>query len=303
MREREKGGGRWVEHTVAAEEAGRTVREILNGPMQVSGRMIQKLTRSAGIRLNRGATHLKRRVRQGDVLAARLAQNEESGLIPEPMELSIVHEDPDVLVIDKPAGLMVHPVAKGQTGTLAHGVAHHFASRGVRARVRPVHRLDRDTSGLLLVAKTAFAHQVLDRQLREREMSRGYLALVGGLPAEGEGRIDAPIGSHPVHRHLRAVSEGGEPAATRFRVVERFTDAALLALELETGRTHQIRVHLAHLGHPVLGDAQYGGRQVDGLRRQALHATRLSFTHPTSGEPMSLESPLPPDLAAVREKL
>ena len=295
--------GRWAEHTVTPEEAGRTVEEILTGPMQISRRMIQRLTRSRGIQLNRRPPFLARKVRAGDVVAARVTRDEEPGLEPVAMELEVVHEDTAVLVVNKPPFLLVHPTSPAHRATLSHGIAHHYAGQGLRAKVRPVHRLDRDTSGLVVVAKSDFAHQHLDRQLRERTFTRLYLALVEGAP-EGEGGVvDAPIGRHRDNPSLRAVRPGGEPARTRWRVVERYAGAALLELELETGRTHQIRVHLAHLGHPLLGDRQYGGRALPGLRRQALHAWRVSFAHPSSGKPVAYEAPLPPDLAEARETL
>ncbi|MBV9774613.1 MAG: RluA family pseudouridine synthase [Gemmatimonadetes bacterium] len=295
---------RWIEHTVSAEEVGRTVEEILTGPLQVSRRMIQRLTRSRGLRLNRGPAYLARKVRAGDVVAARVAAAEEAGLEPVPMELRVVHEDADVLVVDKPPFLLVHPTSPDQRSTLAHGVAHHYREQGLHARVRPVHRIDRDTSGLVLFAKTGFAHQHLDRQLRERELSREYLALVQGVMEQDAGTIDAPIGRDRQHPELRAVRPGaGEPALTRFRVEERYVGATLVRLELETGRTHQIRVHLAHAGHPVLGDRQYGRAGLSLLKRQALHAARMSFTHPATGASLTLEAPLPDDMAQARARL
>jgi RluA family pseudouridine synthase len=296
--------GRWAKHEVTEEEAGRTVQEILTGPLRVSRRMIQRLTRSDGIRLNRHATHLQRRVRAGEVVAARVASAEEAGLEPVEMPLDVVYEDADLIAVNKAPFLLVHPVAPHHRATLAHGLTHHFLAQGLHTRVRPVHRLDRDTSGLMLVAKSAFVQQILDRQLRDRELRREYLALVAGVVEAEEGTVDAPIGRHPRDPMLRAVSpEGGEPARTHFRVVERYADATLVELELETGRTHQIRVHMAYLGHPVLGDERYGGPPVEGLGRQALHAGRLSFLHPTTGERVELEVPLPDDLARVRAEL
>jgi 23S rRNA pseudouridine1911/1915/1917 synthase len=305
MPEDQRGGAprKWMDHTVTAEEAGRTVQEILTGTMDVSRRMIQKLTRAKGIQLNRKPGFLARKVRAGDVVSARVGGDEAAGLTPVEMDLEIVHEDADVLVVNKPPFLLVHPTQPEQTRTLAHGVAHHFERTGVRAKVRPVHRIDRDTSGLVLFAKTAMAHPKLDRELREGRIGRDYLALVHGVVAEDQGVVDAPIGRHERHPNLRAVRPGGEHAVTRWRVRERLPDATLLELELETGRTHQIRVHMAHAGHPVVGDRQYGGRAVAGLKRQALHAWRLVFPHPTTGERMALESPLPEDLARVRDAL
>lgn len=295
-------GGRWSRHTVEADEAGRTVQEILTGPLGVSRRMLQRLTRGRGILLNDRPTFLARRVRAGDVVAARTSFAEPAGLEPVPMPLHVVYEDADVLVIDKPPGLLVHPLSPAHRATLAHGIAHHFRQQGLQTRVRPVHRIDRDTSGLLLVAKSAPAQHRLDRQLRAREISREYLAFVHGTVGADEGVIDAPIGRHPRSPPLRAVRPDGEPARTRYRVVQRFSDATLLCVELETGRTHQIRVHLAHLGHPVIGDRAYGGSTAR-IGRQALHAWRLSFSHPSRDERLRFEAPLPPDLEALRARL
>lgn len=301
-REGQEAPRRWAKHAVTAEEAGATVEEVLREQLGVSGRMIQRLTRSKGIRLSGRPTHLGRKVREGEVVEARTSQEEEPGLEPVAMELKIVHEDRDLLVVDKPAGLLVHPISPRHTRTLAHGITHYLLAQGIHAKVRPVHRLDRDTSGVLLVAKSAYVHQHLDRQLRERTLERRYLAFVSGVVEGDEGVVDAPIGRHPSAPHLRAVRGGGEAARTRYRVEERYAGATLLAAELETGRTHQIRVHLSHLGHPVLGDREYGGAS-PLVSRQALHAHRLSFTHPTLGDRISLDAPLPPELERLREAL
>jgi RluA family pseudouridine synthase len=292
-----------MEHTVTEDEAGRTVQEVLTGPMQVSRRMIQKLTRAHGILLNRRAAFLGRKVKAGDVVAARLGFDEEPGLAPVDMPLSIVHEDADVLVIDKPPFVLVHPTSPAQTETLSHGVAHHFAQRGVRAKVRPVHRIDRDTSGLVLFAKSAVAHQRLDAQLRDGAIDRVYLALVDGVVDGEQGEIDAPIARDPRNPNLRVVRPGGEPARTRWRVAERFLRATLLEVELETGRTHQIRVHMLHAGHPVIGDRQYGRVGLDLIRRQALHASRLTFTHPSTGERLTFDAPPPGDIQSAIDRL
>lgn len=293
---------RWTEHTVTPEEAGRTVEEILTGTLGVSRRRMQKLTRGRGILLNRRPAFLARKTRVGDMVAARLVWDEEPGLEPVPMTLDVAYEDAEVLVVNKPPGLLVHPTSPEQRATLAHGIAARYADQGVRRKVRPVHRLDRDTSGLVLFAHTAAAQQRLDAQLREETLRRQYQALVGGVLADEKGAIDAPIGPHPRHPHLRAVRpEGRAPARTRYQVVERFADATLLRLELETGRTHQIRVHLAHAGHPVLGDRQYGG--APGFPRQALHAGRLTFLHPGTGESVEVQAPLPADMAALVKEL
>lgn len=293
----------WLQHTVTAEDAGRTVREVATGALGVSGRMIQRLTRSRGISLNRKPAQLARKVKAGDIVAVRVGEDADSSLGPVSMGLDVVHEDDDLVVVNKPPFLLVHPVAPHHTRTLAHGIAHHLRAAGVRAKVRPVHRLDRDTSGLVLFAKSAFAHQHLDRQLRERTMRRVYLALVEGCVETDHGVIDAPIARRREQPALREVRTGGDDARTSYRVLERLDGATLVELELETGRTHQVRVHMAHLGHCVLGDAQYGGRGVPGLERQALHAWKLGFSQPRTGAMVEVKAELPADLAAVRERL
>lgn len=290
---------KWLEHTVADDEAGRSVQEIATGVMGISGRMIQRLTRSRGITLNRRPAHLAKKVRAGDVIAIRTADTEGTELDPVPMQLAIVHEDDDLMVIDKPPFLLVHPVAPHHRATLAHGIAHHYLGQGLRAKVRPVHRLDRDTSGLILIAKTAFAHQHLDRQLRERRLRREYFALLNGTVGEESGEVRARIGRRAGAPSLREVRADGDEAVTRYRVLERLREATAVALELETGRTHQIRVHMAHIGHPVIGDAQYGGPRHPRLARQALHSWNLSFEHPRTGAGMNLTAPPAADIDAV----
>ncbi|MBW3628557.1 MAG: RluA family pseudouridine synthase [Gemmatimonadetes bacterium] len=294
---------RWIAHTVTGEEAGKTVEQLLIDSMRISRRMIQRLTRASGIQLNRRPAYLARLVRQGDVVTARLDWAEESGLRPVPMELAIAFEAADLLVLDKPPFVLVHPPTPQHDATLAHGVAHHLLQSGVQTKVRPIHRIDRDTSGLVLFAKTAVAHHRLDLQLRDHTLRREYLAFVEGGVENAEGEIDAPIGKHARSTELRAVRPDGEPAITRYRVVERLAGATLLTLELETGRTHQIRVHLAHLHHPLIGDRAYGARESALLRRQALHCSRLSFLHPTTETPQTVEAPLPADLMQLHERL
>ena len=294
---------RWTEHTVTPEETGRTVQDILTGPMGVSRRMIQRLTRAKGLRHNRRPPWLTAKVRAGDTVAARLQGAESAGLEPVEMELAIVHEDADVLVLDKPPFVLVHPTSPEQGQTLAHGVAWHLREQGTYSAVHPVHRIDRDTSGLVLFAKTAHAHHRLDVQLRAGQIGREYLALVDGVMGDDRGTIDAPIARDPRNPALRAVRRDGEAAVTRYEVVERYPRATLVRLELETGRTHQIRVHMLHAGHPVLGDRQYGRRGVQTIKRQALHAARLAFIHPSSGDALKLEAPLAADMQAAVEAL
>ncbi|MFC4769322.1 RluA family pseudouridine synthase [Effusibacillus consociatus] len=292
----------WKEYTIPAEQDGVILQDILTGPMQISRRMIQKLTRSKGILYNGKPTFLKRQVKKGHVVQVAVEVSNRQSLVPEAVPFDILYEDEAILVVNKPAGINVHPIHPGQTGTLANGIAKHWQDQGLALPVRPVHRLDRDTSGILIVGKSAFAHQHLDRQLRERELGRVYLALAEGEVQQDRGTLTYPIGNDPRNPAKRKVREDGNPAVTHFSLMERLDGATLVELSLETGRTHQIRVHLAHYGHPVLGDRQYGHTS-PLIRRQALHASKLSFTHPGTGEKMVLEAPLPEDIAAVIEKL
>ncbi len=261
----------------------------------------------------------------------------ESTLGPEAIPLDIVHEDEDLVVIDKPAGMVVHPAPGAETGTLVHALLHHCGDSlsGVGGVARPgiVHRLDKDTSGLIVVAKTDAAHRALAAQFADRTAGRRYLALVHGVPERSDARlaglpgvafepggiirIATNIGRHPKDRQRMAVLRaGGRPAVTRMKLEEGFgTAAALVSCKLDTGRTHQIRVHAAHVGHPVIGDPVYGRRRFPGslgeaaraaaeaFPRQALHAAELTFRHPSSGEMMTFRTPLPADMAALLARL
>lgn len=234
---------------------------------------------------------------------------------PQAIPLQIVHEDEHLLIVDKPAGLVVHPAAGHRDGTLVNALLHHAPELARLPRSGLVHRIDKDTSGLLMVARTLVAHKFLVEHLQAREIEREYLAVVHGSMTGG-GTVDAPIGRHPVDRKRFAVREGGREAVTHYRIAERFVHHTLLRLKLETGRTHQIRVHLAHIRHPLVGDPAYGGRPrlpagagaelietLRAFRRQALHAARLGLVHPVRGEFLSWESPLPEDMANLLAQL
>ncbi len=233
------------------------------------------------------------------------------------MDIAVVYEDQHLLVVDKPAGLVVHPGAGNPDGTLVNALLHRDPELIRVPRAGVVHRLDKNTSGLLVVARTLLAHKRLVSALKDRQVEREYLAVVHGLLRAG-GRVDAPVGRHRVHRTRMAVNDAGRPAATRYRVERRFRAHSLLRLALESGRTHQIRVHMAHIDHPLVGDPVYGGRlrlpagagtelteRLRAFKRQALHAEQLKLRHPVSEQAMHWQSPLPPDmrelLAALEE--
>jgi 23S rRNA pseudouridine1911/1915/1917 synthase len=269
------------------ESRSRLARLIEEGHVRVEGRQ--------------AAASLK--VRSGEAVEVALAPRPaDTSFRPEAIKLTVVHEDEDLLVIDKPAGLVVHPGSGNWSGTMLNALLHHAPGSGQLPRAGIVHRLDKDTSGLLVVAKTEVAQAALVRQLQARTVKRTYLALVRGKLARG-GTVDAPIGRHPVQRTRMAVVAGGKPAVTHYRVRRRFAAHTLLECDLETGRTHQIRVHLASIGHPLEGDPVYAGKARGTFGRQALHAWKLAFVHPKSGKTVSFESPLPADLEALLETL
>jgi 23S rRNA pseudouridine1911/1915/1917 synthase len=259
------------------------------------------------IRVDGTAADPKRKVLGGERVDFAAVPPLPASAVAEDIALSVVFEDDDLVVIDKPAGLVVHPGNGNETGTLMNALLHHAPQLAGVPRAGIVHRLDKETSGLLVVAKTLPAQTELVRQLQARSVKRHYLALALGK-VERDGSVDAPIGRHPVQRVKMAVVRGGKDARTHYHVVERFARATLLECRLETGRTHQIRVHLASIGHPLAGDPVYGktksgDARLDAFRRQALHAWRLALRHPGSGEELAWESPLPADFAALLESL
>ncbi len=249
----------------------------------------------------------KRRVAGGeDVTIAQRPEATADAAVAQDIALDIVYEDESIIILDKPAGLVVHPGSGNRDGTLQNALLHHDPALAAIPRAGIVHRLDKDTSGLMVVARTEAAHTSLVRQLAARTMSREYLAIARGDVAQAL-TIDAPIGRHPTQRMTMAVVAKGKPARTHVEVIERFGIATLVRCRLETGRTHQIRVHLAAIGHPLVGDPAYGGRRsaagVPAFARQALHATRLALVHPATGRSMRFDAPAPADLAALIESL
>ena len=272
---------------------------------------------SGAILVDGGSRRPRDAVKGGELIEFEPQLESEVRAEPEPIALDVVHEDEFLLVVNKPAGLVVHPGAGNPHGTLMNGLLHHAPQLEGVPRAGIVHRIDKDTTGLLLIAKTLRSHTALVRQLAERTISRDYLAVCNGV-LTGGGKIDEPIARHPVDRKRMSVQSGGKPAVTHFKVLERFRAFTYVSVKLETGRTHQIRVHFAWRRNPLVGDPVYGGRLalpagasqalIDMLRRfkrQALHAARLAFEHPASGETVTFEAPLPQDferlLAVLRE--
>ena len=280
-------------------------------------RLVPGLTRSAAQKLlERGAVTLDGRPARkndrpapGQVLEARLPDPEPIDLIPQDIPLDVVYEDGDVIVVNKPAGLVVHPAPGHPDGTLVNALLHHCGASlsGINGELRPgiVHRIDQNTSGLIIAAKNDRAHLALAAQLQDHSLARTYEAVAVGSLKEDSGTVDAPIGRHPVDRKKMAVDcKNGREAVTHWSVLARYPGHTHVECRLETGRTHQIRVHLASIGHPLLGDTVYGAKKpVPGLAGQCLHARQLRFVHPSTGETMELECPLPDWFQAVLRKI
>jgi 23S rRNA pseudouridine1911/1915/1917 synthase len=274
---------------------------------------LQRLIQDEDVLVNGEPTKTSYRIRPGDQIEIELVSPDPESFAPENIPLDIVYEDDSLVVVNKPAGLVVHPAAGVHSGTLANALAYHFeqlSERGGKIRPGIVHRLDKDTSGLMVIAKTEEVHEHLANQFRAREVSKLYLALVHGVVQSDSGRIEQPVGRDPRNRTKMAVIKGRE-ALTLYRVKQRYGAFTLLQVELKTGRTHQIRVHLAWLKHPVVGDETYGGGRdntvrdpkirirIKKLARQFLHAEQLGFVHPKSGQQMRFTSSLPSELMGL----
>ena len=245
------------------------------------------------------------KVRAGDKVGLSVPPPRPSGLVAQDIPITVVYQDQDLVVIDKPAGLAVHPGPGHPDSTLVNALLALCPDiQGIGGEIRPgiVHRLDKDTSGLMMVAKTHDAHTNLSAQIKARQVTKGYLALVEGTPTPVQGKVDAPVGRHPRRRTRMAVVIGGKEARTGYKVLEAFQEHSLLELYLETGRTHQIRVHMAHIGHPLVGDTTYGHKS-PMVDRHFLHAFHLAFKHPATGEALEFRTDLPPDLAPVVDAL
>ncbi|MBS0245195.1 MAG: RluA family pseudouridine synthase [Proteobacteria bacterium] len=325
--------------SVAAEDEGARLDRLLAARLpSLSRSRLKALILDGRVTLRQAARHEAARtildpsaqVKSGDIISVTLPPPEDARPAGEDIPLNIVYEDGDLIVIDKPAGLVVHPAAGHATGTLVNALIAHCGDSlsGIGGVKRPgiVHRLDKDTTGLMVIAKNDQAHKALSKQFADKlesGLERGYLALVWGAPDRARGTIDAPLDRHPSSREKQAVRAGGREAVTHWELREAFPGpdgkpvAGLIECLLETGRTHQIRVHLAHIGHPIMGDETYATgfktkaarltpqarTALTALGRQALHAAILGFTHPRSGDRLHFESPLPADMAGLADAL
>ena len=269
---------------------------------------IQKLIDSGDILVNNSIKKMSYKVQEGDVIHINVPEAREANIKPENIPIDIIYQDNDIIVVNKPKGLVVHPADGNPDGTLVNAIMAICKDglSGIGGELRPgiVHRLDKDTSGLLIVAKNDKAHRLMSEQIKNREVRKIYIALVKGVVSENEATIDMPIGRSTKDRKKMAVRKDGKEAVTHFRVLKRYPSYTLLEVKIDTGRTHQIRVHMAEIGHPVVGDMVYSsGKNEFGVEGQMLHAKSLDFKHPITGEQMHLEAPLPKYFEDVLDKL
>ncbi|MCU0807198.1 MAG: 23S rRNA pseudouridine(1911/1915/1917) synthase RluD [Candidatus Contendobacter sp.] len=297
---------------IPASYAGMRLDQALSALLPAYSRSrLQQWLKAGQLRVDGEIRRSRDPVAGGEIICGELVLETETVAVAQDIPLDIRDQDTDLLVINKPAGLVAHPAAGNRDGTLVNALLHHCPELAALPRAGLVHRLDKDTTGLLVIARSLRAHTALVEQLQARRIERDYLAVVNGVPVAG-GTVEAPIGRHPVDRQRMAVTSGGKPAITHYRVLRRFRAHALLRVKLETGRTHQIRVHMAHIRLPLLGDPVYGGRPrlppgasprcievIQNFRRQALHAERLALIHPVSGERLEWRAEIPADLAEL----
>ncbi len=296
---------------IDAAQAGKRIDSYLSEQLtDVTRSMAQNWIEHNYVTLEQGSVLKKNyKLAAGDCIHVQIPDAQTVEIVPQDIPIDIVYEDADIIVVDKARGMVVHPAAGNWDGTLVNALMFHCGERlsGINGEIRPgiVHRIDKDTSGLLVVAKNDMAHRSLAEQIACHSAAREYQAIVVGNPRADSGTIEQPIGRHKTDRKKMAIVPDGREAITHYQVLERYRGYALMAFQLETGRTHQIRVHMASIGHPIIGDPLYGVKKdrFSSLEGQCLHAYRLSLDHPRTGERMTFECPLPPYFTAVQNKL
>ena len=294
-------------YTIEEQHAGERIDKALSSQQSEWSRtQISNWITDGLVKVNGAAIKAKYKVKAGDIVEIDVPEAEPLEVVAEDLQLEIVYEDADVLVVNKPRGMVVHPAPGHMTGTLVNGLMYHCKDlSGINGVLRPgiVHRIDKDTTGLLMVAKNDVAHESLVNQLVNKTVTRKYTALVHGHIAHDKGTIDAPIARDPKDRQKQAIVDGGKHAVTHFQVIERFGDYTLVECRLETGRTHQIRVHMNYIGFPLVGDPKYGPKKTIDFGGQVLHAGVLGFEHPVTGKYLEFSVPLPEDFEQLLQSL
>ncbi|MHA0856636.1 RluA family pseudouridine synthase [Paenibacillus sp. CMAA1364] len=320
-----------IVYIVSQEEDGWMLKRILQKKLNVSRKLLSRLKYTdQGIMLNHERVYISVTVRTGDLVEIRMEQETSEDIMPQDIPFDILFEDDHLLIVNKESGRIVHPTHGHYTDTLANGVVQYWIEQGKNYRFRPVHRLDRETTGVLVIAKNPYVHQHISEQMIAGEVDKKYVAIVHGVPSLSEGNIDGPIDRDPADPHLRIVTPSGYPSLTRYWVKEKYQHGSMVNIKLETGRTHQIRVHMSSIGCPLIGDSLYRhpiytrlemeqiddcsmgdrlshGNEVSKLDqfvgRQALHAYELSFVHPICHKLMTFKAPMPIDMEALRHQL
>ncbi|EGW40058.1 pseudouridine synthase, RluA family protein [Desulfosporosinus sp. OT] len=290
------------EYRLQPEDSGQKYISILLHKFHFSLKLLQRLKQGEHVWVNGNFTYLTARGKEGETLSIQLSSDEETNILGEDLPLHILYEDEYLLAVNKPVGQVVHPTHRYLTSTLGNAVIGYWERKGEYRLYRPIHRIDRNTSGVVVIAKNQFAHQQLAWQLERGQIHKRYFGFVTGIVPENEGTINASIGFAPdsfIKRQIQPDEQpNGQPARTHFKVIHRYPSATLLEFILETGRTHQIRVHCEGFGHPLLGDDLYGG-DTTLLSRQALHSSKYAFLHPATGLPIVIQAPFPGDLKAL----
>lgn len=292
-----------IEHIITEEEQHQRIDKVLSQWNEDWSRsQVQEWIKEGRVTVNGATVKANYKCEADDRIVVSVPEPEVLEITPEKMDLDIYYEDRDVIVVNKPRGMVIHPAPGHLSGTLVNGLMAHCKDlSGINGVLRPgiVHRIDKDTSGLLMAAKNDYAHEKLSQQLSNKTVTRKYKAIVHGVIPHDVGTIDAPIGRDPKDRQKMAVVDNGKHAVTHFRVLERFSQYSLIECELETGRTHQIRVHMKYIGHPLAGDPKYGPKKTLNIEGQALHAEVLGFIHPRTEEYLEFKAPLPDDFSRI----
>ncbi|MGE5631838.1 MAG: RluA family pseudouridine synthase [Caulobacteraceae bacterium] len=283
---------------IEKEHVGITLGDYLKKKLLLSRRSLIKIKKAGSVKVNGSLEYMDYRLKEGDKLEFSIEEENSENILPEFMELDIIYEDDYMAVVNKNAGIPTHPSRNHYMGTLANGLMYYWMEAGRDITIRPVNRLDRNTSGLVVFAKSSHIQHLMSLHNYKSKMKKEYLALVQGIVKNDSGTVEAPIAREVQQSIRRVVREDGDRAVTHYEVLQRFQDYTLLKLILETGRTHQIRVHMAYIGHPILGDDLYGGSQ-DKIKRHALHAFILSMPHPMDGRPFEFTAPVPEDMGEL----